>query len=413
MSMATMLKNVFFFSSLNDEQLREIAEIGSMRSMEADQIVFAEGDEADGLYVVLEGKVRIYRKDDDGNEVEFATQGAGDFFGEMALLDGKPRSATVSCSEPCTFFILGRDEFVGLLSRSTQLLIGVLTVLSSRVRHIDEQYMWGMLKKERMRAEMESARQRSLTQMVAGVAHEINTPLGIINTAADVVAQSLDPDTVVGLAKDDETKCLFADVLEAAQLIRANIARARKLIEKFKSLSVWQDLDVKEKVDLPALVEDTVGLFKINARQAQLEIDLKNSVRGEERQWNGYPGYLSQIILNLLSNIERYAYPDGTGGRVEIILTADGERQEPSFSLTVRDFGRGIPAEDLAKVTEPFFSTGHDKGGTGLGMSIVHNMVTSALQGRLTIKSQLGKGTTVNVSFPQAIAQSGKAVADE
>jgi signal transduction histidine kinase len=402
MSVIALLKSIFLFSNLTDEQLRDLAEVGSTKSLEADQIVFAEGDEADGLYVVLEGKVRIYRRDEVGSEVEFATQGAGDFFGEMALLDGKPRSATVACVEPCTFFILGRDEFVALLARSTRLLIEVLTVLSSRVRHIDQQYMWEMLRKERMRAEMESARQRSLALMVAGVAHEINTPLGIINTAADVVAQSLAPDTVVELAKDDETKCLLADLLEAAKLIGANIARARKLVEKFKSLSVRQDEDVREKVDLPALVADTVALFKINARQARLKIDLRNNLRSEEREWDGYPGYLSQIILNLLSNVERYAYPDGAGGTVEIILTADCERQEPSFSLTVRDLGRGIPAEDLPKVTEPFFTTGHDKGGTGLGMSIVHNMVTSALQGTLKIKSQLGMGTTVTVSFPQA-----------
>src|SRR5882672_9552536 len=109
MSVAVMLKNVFLFRNLTDEQLSEIEEVARTKSLEADQIVFAEGDEADGLYVVLEGKVRIYRKGHDGNEVEFATQEAGEFFGEMALLDGKPRSATVSCKEPCTFFILGRD----------------------------------------------------------------------------------------------------------------------------------------------------------------------------------------------------------------------------------------------------------------------------------------------------------------
>jgi signal transduction histidine kinase len=168
----------------------------------------------------------------------------------------------------------------------------------------------------------------------------------------------------------------------------------------------------REQVDLPTLVEDTVHLFSINARRARLAIDLQLQVHGDERLWDGYPGYLSQILLNLLSNIERYAYPDGVGGKVEISVAMDHEHHPPCFLLTVRDVGRGIPADDLAKVTEPFFTTGRSKGGTGLGMAIVHNLVTSALHGTLHIASQPGAGTTVTIRFPQVIPETEPAQAE-
>jgi signal transduction histidine kinase len=81
-----------------------------------------------------------------------------------------------------------------------------------------------------------------------------------------------------------------------------------------------------------------------------------------------------------MTNIEPYAYPDGTGGRVEIVVAAEGRRPDERFVITVSDFGRGIAADDLPRIFEPFFTTGRGRGGTGLGMAIVQNIVTTALK---------------------------------
>ncbi len=110
------------------------------------------------------------------------------------------------------------------------------------------------------------------------------------------------------------------DMLEAADLTTRNIARAHTLVQNFKKISVNQITDTLETVNLPQTVAETVDLFKIQARQAKLEIEIKNTLAEANQVWVGYPGYLTQVLLNLLSNVERYAYPDGGGGRLQLLL---------------------------------------------------------------------------------------------
>jgi signal transduction histidine kinase len=102
------------------------------------------------------------------------------------------------------------------------------------------------------------------------------------------------------------------------------------------------------------------------------------------------------VLLNLLSNAERYAYPGHGGGRVEIVLSGD----DSSFGLIVRDFGRGIPAADLDRVWEPFFTTGRSLGGSGLGLAVVNSLVTDGMHGTVEITSEPGMGTSVRLNFP-------------
>jgi signal transduction histidine kinase len=109
------------------------------------------------------------------------------------------------------------------------------------------------------------------------------------------------------------------------------------------------------------------------------------------------------VILNLLTNVERYAYPDGRGAKVLVGVAEDTDGREPRFVVTVQDFGRGIPPEDLPRVFDAFFTTGRGKGGSGLGLAIVHNIVTSALKGSVAAESELDKGTRVTVRFPKTI----------
>jgi signal transduction histidine kinase len=108
--------------------------------------------------------------------------------------------------------------------------------------------------------------------------------------------------------------------------------------------------------------------------------------------------------MNFLQNIERYAYPAGIGGKVNItVADQEGHNSDGQFMLKVRDFGNGINPNDMAKIFDPFFTTGRDKGGTGLGLAIVNNMVTDAMQGTLSVESELGCGTCFTVSFPKTL----------
>src|SRR5262249_166494 len=148
-----------------------------------------------------------------------------------------------------------------------------------------------------------------------------------------------------------------------------NLVRAHTLIQRFKTLSVAEIVDVLEQLDLPAVLADIVSLFSISARQAHLEVRLTSELTGESAQWVGYPGYLTQVVLTCLTNVERYAYPDGAGGVVEIPLASLSVGLEPSFALEVRDFGRGMEADTVARAFDPFFTTGRSRGGSGLGLA--------------------------------------------
>ncbi len=399
----SILRQVPFFRELNNEGLARLIDTGTRTALPANQLVYREGDTPDYLYVVLEGRVRIYGRDAQGNEVTLTTLEKGTCFGELALLDGQPRSASVICVTPCQFFILSQAALMTLLQTATpQVLARMLAVLTEQVRNRTVRYIEEEQAKRTIQAEAELERHRALTQMVAGVAHELNTPLGIANTAADMIEKRLQRNAVkTRLAADPETKLILEDMLEASALMQSNILRAHKLVQSFKQMAVRQLTDNLETVALPELVRDSIDLFRINARQANLAIRITDALPNEQQRWTGYPGYLTQIILNLLVNIERYAYPTDKGGPVDITLATGTLADQPAFSITVRDVGHGIAPEHLPQVYEPFFTTGRNRGGTGLGLAIVYNLVTTALRGTIHIASQLGQGVTVTVTLPQ------------
>lgn len=250
---------------------------------------------------------------------------------------------------------------------------------------------------EKLQTQATLERHRSLAQMVAGVAHEINTPLGVINTAATIIDSRFNNPDIKSLFANNTT--VLEDIIEASDLIKRNIIRAHNLVQNFKKISVNQTADIKESVNIVDTIKDSIELFKINARQAKLDIVVQDNIQ-QEKAWLGYPGYLTQIIINFLTNIERYAYPNNMGGKVIIEIADTQQNGQNYFAITVTDFGRGIAAEDLAKVFEPFFTTGRIQGGTGLGLSIVRNMITEMLHGTIQAKSEPGKGTRFCVMLP-------------
>jgi signal transduction histidine kinase len=294
-------------------------------------------------------------------------------------------------------FELGAVDYVAKPFHSHELLARVDTHLAmDRLRRENERLV---------RDECESARHRSVAQMVAGVAHEINTPLGIINTAAGLLERWLCSPVMSALAETAEGRMMMEDLADASRLIARNTARAHKLVQDFKKVSVHQITDILEQVDLAEVVTETAHIFQVTSRQSAMELKVENALPDQRGEWLGYPGSLSQVLLNLLSNAQRYGYPEGAGGEVQIWFGPDAEAPETRFRIVVKDFGAGIPPENLRRVFDPFFTTGRGKGGTGLGMSIVHSIVTAHLKGTIAVDSTVGHGTTVTLSFPRQASE--------
>lgn len=395
------LRAVPFFQHLSPEQVERLVGMGQQHTAAPGELICREGEFADSMFILLEGEVRVWKKGTEEDTIELQRFHPGNFFGELALLDKQPRSASVSAVLRSRLWELDEPGFRALIADYPALSFDVFSALTSKLRERIEQRYHSELTARLLRAEAELERHRALGQMVAGVAHELNTPLGLVNTAASMVANRVNRPEVAALFQGERMlRRVHEDMVEATGLISRNIARAHKLVQSFKKISVNQLTDTLETVPLPDTVRDSVELFALNARDARLDIRIESELAEGEAVWVGYPGYLTQVLMNLLTNIVRYAYDDGQGGRVCIRLAPATLRHDPAFTIKVKDFGKGIAPEHLPRIFDPFFTTGRSIGGTGLGMAIVHNLVTEAMRGQISIDSTLGDGTTVMVTVP-------------
>jgi signal transduction histidine kinase len=401
MSTAVLLRQFALLSPFETEQLEGIAQRADRVAFPAGAAVFHIGDPSGAMYLVLDGQLKVHRLDEKGNEVLLTELKTGQVFGELALLSNQTRQATVTALTPCECLVIDRPLLIDTISKtSPDTILKLFAVLSNQIRSVNEREFQEILSKRTLEAEMEAQRQRALTQMVAGVAHELNTPLGIINTAASIITRELRSEALQADVTSEDGRTALEDMGEALGLISGNIQRAHQLVQDFKKVSVSQLSDVKEPMLISDAVQEIVNLAKAHLKRSGLVIEVHDHVPAEHKRWVGYRGYLSQVLLNLLTNIERYAYAPGAGGKAEITL----ECGEPDkFVISVRDFGKGMPPEVLARIFEPFFTTGRATGGTGLGMAIVHNLVTSALKGDIRFQSALGQGTTAIVTLPRSV----------
>jgi len=390
-----ILKNFTFLASFSMEQLDEIASRSPRIFLKEKSIVFSQGDLSATMYLILSGAVKIEREDYEGETISVGQLSGFQAFGELAMLSREPRQATVTVTEDAEFLVIDRRLMLDIIRKAQpEEIMDVFSVLSEQIRAANDRGFKDILSRRSLKAQMEVEKQRALTQMVAGVAHEINTPLGIINTAVSIMARELAEPVEI-------TTQRAADIAESLELMRQNVERAHQLVQDFKKVSVSQLTDKQELIDISEVIEGTIGLVKVGLKRNQIQVQFNNKLTAEQNNWIGYRGVLSQVLINLLTNVERYAYPHNVGGKVDVILQMEGDKH---YCLIVKDFGRGISKENQTRVFEPFFTTGRSIGGTGLGLAIVHNLVIDVLKGEIRLKSDEGKGTEFTVIFPQVIS---------
>jgi PAS domain S-box-containing protein len=252
------------------------------------------------------------------------------------------------------------------------------------------------------REQLETEKMAALGVVVAGVAHEINTPIGVGYTLVTHFKSKTKEfaELFAGgtMKRSDLQRYVDLSTEMSAQLI-TNISRASELIQSFKQVAVDQSRDDQREFDLKEYLQEIVMSLMPTLRKTPHKIELECP---DGIEVNSYPGALSQIITNLVMNAVVHAFDDGRHGTMRISASLAGRQAHINFS----DDGKGIPAEHLSKIFDPFFTTKRGAGGSGLGLNIVFNMVTRKLRGRVTCSSVEGQGTTFKIEMPLLIDDS-------
>jgi PAS domain S-box-containing protein len=245
---------------------------------------------------------------------------------------------------------------------------------------------------------IEAEKLAALGRLVAGVAHEVNNPVGISLT----VASSLERKTALftsEVARGSLKRSSLNDFLEASrdassQLV-ANLNRAAELIQSFKQVAADRNYSDQRAFDLADLTEQVVMSLRPGLRKHNLTLNVDCQ---PNLTMNSYPGPYGQVLTNLFLNSVAHAFPNGRSGTVDIKVRESGK---DNVEILFVDDGIGMSLDVRRRAFDPFFTTRRDQGGTGLGLHIVYSIVTNRLGGRLDLDSQPGGGTQIQIILPR------------
>lgn len=245
---------------------------------------------------------------------------------------------------------------------------------------------------------IQSEKMAGLGGLVAGLAHEINTPLGIALTSS-TSSLGLTKEVQKELANNTLSRSALASYLEqmveSASMAERGLYRASDLVGHFKLISVDQHVESARQVNLLDYMEEILSTLSIELKKADCDYQLSGD---ESLNVVTIPGCIAQIITNLTNNALMHAFSGSEQKQIRIQIA----NYSPELALIeFQDNGSGMEQAVMSKVFEPFFTTKRGKGGSGLGMNIVFNLVTNKLHGQIEVESEPGQGTLIRIFLPK------------
>ncbi|MCP4986473.1 MAG: HAMP domain-containing histidine kinase [Colwellia sp.] len=249
---------------------------------------------------------------------------------------------------------------------------------------------------------VETEKMASLGDMVAGIAHEVNTPIGLGVTASSLLADKL---TEIKAAFDNKTlkssqlKKFLNDSDENVAIIFRNLERAAKLISSFKKVAVDQSSAESRTFNVQGLIDEVLLTLSAKLQSANVDITINCP---NNLFINSKPGPINQILINLLLNSIYHAFEGIEHGKITINIMNLSDQLHINYS----DDGIGIDDSIKEKIFAPFTTTKRGSGGSGLGMHLVYNLVTQALDGHIVLENDLAQGVSFDITFPVELAAS-------
>lgn len=243
---------------------------------------------------------------------------------------------------------------------------------------------------------VDAEKHAALNGLVAGIAHEVNTPLGVAVTACShLQTQVLEFSERLanGQLTRSELGSFIQNSREGVEILARNLARAAQLIHGFKQISIDQSSEQRRRFKVKQYIDDIVLSLRPRLKKTPHEVVVDCPV---ELEVDSFPGAWSQILTNLLINSLTHAFTAASRGemRIEVKSTADG------IELRYSDNGCGVEKQDLDRLFQAYFTTRRDDGGSGLGLHIVKNLVTRTLHGQIRCESERGQGILFVISLP-------------
>ena len=247
---------------------------------------------------------------------------------------------------------------------------------------------------------IDAERLAALGGLVAGVAHEVNNPIGISLTVASSFARRSDlfgAELQSGAPlRRSQLEEFVASARDASHQLTSNLQRAAELIQSFKQVAVDRSHAERRQFDLAEATDQIVASLRPVLRKSQIRVNVEVP---DGLMVDGYPGSYGQILTNLFLNASTHAFAHAASGNIAIVVKPRGPDE---IEIKFSDDGCGMSPEVQRQAFDPFFTTRRNEGGTGLGLHIVYNLVTQQLGGRMMLESRVGLGTTFRIIMPRA-----------
>ena len=371
------------FENLSDDELSLIAKETAVRNFGAEEVVCEEGSPSDTMFFIDSGSVSVAKQG-----VTLARLGPGDYFGEMSLITGDPRNATVTTLQPSVLLEVSAPAFHVIIERSPLAMRNLLRTFDTRLRRHNDKVVEQFLELKKQYEKLENSHQRlllsdkmaSIGLLTAGIAHEINNPLFVITGYLEVIDGMIDSGEV--------SAAELRGIHEKLQTASRSIV---KLVSGIKTYVRIEDTPTAP-IDLNSAILESLDLVSFLYKQDQIE--LEHDLSPVSPVILGNIGKLQQVLMNLLSNAR-----DAMESSDRRVITVTTRERDGTAVVEVRDTGCGIAPENLHRVFVSGYTSKPVGKGSGMGLDLARRIIEE-MEGRVEVESAPGEGATFRLVFP-------------
>ncbi len=379
------LRGIPFFGELSDTDIISISKYCTAKSIGPGHILFNEGDPADKFYIIMSGEVEVWKAYGTNDEDMLAVHGHGKLFGEMALIDNLPRSATVKTKTHTKLLQIGEHDFQNMIRENSSVAFSIVRSLSSMVRKSNETFLEDLKERnivlEKANSDLKIAqveiikkeRLSNLGKFSSMILHDLRNPISTVKAYTELLL--LDSDLA------DKTKKYISNIKFETERIN-NLA---------SELLDYSRGDIRLEMNIVNIGDFLLELkTSVQRRFSSSNIEIKF-----ENKFNDHAVFDSERMLRVMMNLAENARKALAG---KGLFSISAEKINSSLQFKIKDNGEGMNTDIQKHIFEPFYSSSKG-GGTGLGMVIVKNIV-EAHEGELSISSSVGNGTEITIDLP-------------